>query len=577
MAQIAIPLVIAGALYLMSNDKKEEFTNPLVPNELQQSFLKDENKEHIKLEDTRVKDGRTDYYNNMAPTSLTPDNEGVYSQYQDKYLFKGKKKENNENVFKTLAGTEMSYNSINHNNMQIFYNNKSNGSSQMSFDNDIKLDRYNGLGSTTIDKKEVSAFFKPAENSQNVYGTQNQSDFFQSRVNESLRHANTKPWAEIKDSAGTLGFNSGVVDRDKWMPKKVDELRTTNNPKSNYLQTYQAPGYNPTAVDRNADVNKINMVKKKPDTYHMNCGVGGMGPAVGEAKPMQFSEQMLTDPNREHTSVSYYGAKSGIETQGYVKGQMSETHRQQLPTNSFTNLTGNNIYLTKDNSDSYNTYTNSRDTSQGYFGAMQGTFMQNIVDPLVKGLKHTKKTNFTENSNNGNLVGPVKHMVFNPKDKLSTTNREMTSEKIGLNHLNIERQEGMTSGYMTANPYLGHTQRESTNKSQMGIATSILPMGKSYDAEYNQRSFEKPLIGRSTIGNMNLFNSDINANINGREACDTRGTPIFMPNLAPHAGQMGMNTVMPQQYTNINEQYNHPDLLKAFKSNPYAQPLNSVA
>jgi hypothetical protein len=141
MAQIAIPLVIAGALYLMSNDKKEEFTNPLVPNELQQSFLKDENTEHIKIEDTRVKDGRSDYYNNMEPTSLNPENEGIYSQYQDKYLFKGKKKENNNNVFKSLAGTEMSYNSINHNNMQIFYNNKSNGSTQMSYDNDIKLDR----------------------------------------------------------------------------------------------------------------------------------------------------------------------------------------------------------------------------------------------------------------------------------------------------------------------------------------------------------------------------------------------------------------------------------------------------
>ena len=95
-------------------------------------------------------------------------------------------------------------------------------------------------------------------------------------------------------------------------------------------------------------------------------------------------------------------------------------------------------------------------------------------------------------------------------DNLATTNREMTGEKIGLNHLNIERQDATSTGYMTSNPYLGHTQRESTNKTQMGIATSILPMGKSYDAEYNQRSFEKPLIGRSTIGNMNLFNSIIN-------------------------------------------------------------------
>lgn len=579
MAQIAIPLVIAGALYLMSNNKKEDFTNPLVLDELNKSLISDQatNANSDKLNNNLI--NTKTFYNNIDPTSLSANNSGVYSQYQDKYLLKNSKKQGDgENLFQTLAGTEVKYNDMNHNNMQIFYNNKSNGASQMSFNNDIKLDTYGGLGSTVIEKKEISSLFKPAENSNNVYGTQNQSDFFQSRVNESLRHANTKPWAEIKDSGGSLGFNSGVVDRDKWMPKQVDELRTTNNPKSNYVQNYQSPAYQPTAVDRSAEVNQINMVKKKPDTYHMNCGVGGMGPASGEAKPMQFSEQMLTDPNREHTSVSYYGVKGALDTQGYVTGQANETHRQDLPTNSFTNLTGNSIYLTKDNSASYKAYTNSRDTSQDYFGAIQGTFMQTIVDPLVKGLKHTKKTNFTESSSGAmNLAGPVKHMVFNPKDNLPTTNREMTSEKIGLNHLNIERQSQDSKGYITSNPYLGHTQRESTNNSQIGIATSILPMGKSYDAEYNQRSFEKPLIGRTPIGNMNMFNSEMNATITGREVACDRASPVYIPNVAPHAGQLGMNTVLPQQYTNMNDQYNHPDLLKAFKSNPYAQPLNSVA
>jgi hypothetical protein len=578
MAQIAIPIVIAGALYLMSNDKKEDFTNPLVLEELEKGLVSGEqnNMNLAKLREDLTNGNTNTFYNNIDSTSLNTNNSGVYSQYQDKYLIKNKKPTSTgSNVFQTLAGTEMKYNDIQHNNMQIFYNSKSNGaSSQLSFENDIKLDTYSGLGSTTIEKKEVSSFFKPTENSQNVYGNQNQSDFFQSRINESLRHANTKPWAEVKDSAGTLGFNSGIVDRDKWMPKKVDELRTTNNPKSNYNQTYQSPAYQPSAVDRSAEVNKINMVKRKPDTYHMNslCNSEGFGVASGDVRPMQFSEQMLTDPNREHTSVSYYGAKSAMEGQQYVTGQTNETHRQELPTNSFTNLTGNNIYLTKDNSTSYKAYTNSRDTSVGYFGSIQGTIMQNIVDPLVKGLKHTKKSNFVESGGNGNLVGPVKHMVFNPKNNLATTNREMTGEKIGLNHLNIERQDGTSTGYMTANPYLGHTQRESTNKQPMGIATSILPMGKSYDAEYNQRSFEKPLIGRSTIGNMNLFNGQINANINGREACDTRGTPVFIPNMVPHTGQLGMNTVAPQKYNNINEEYNSPELLKAFKSNPYAQP-----
>jgi hypothetical protein len=46
MAQIAIPLVIAGALYLMSNDKKEKFSNPLVLEELENLYTEHDNR-HI--------------------------------------------------------------------------------------------------------------------------------------------------------------------------------------------------------------------------------------------------------------------------------------------------------------------------------------------------------------------------------------------------------------------------------------------------------------------------------------------------------------------------------------------------
>ena len=189
MAQIAIPIVIAGALYLMSNDKKEDFTNPLVLEELEKGLVSGEknNMNLAKLREDLTNGNTNTFYNNIDSTSLNTNNSGVYSQYQDKYLIKNKKPTTTgSNVFQTLAGTEMKYNDIQHNNMQIFYNSKSNGaSSQLSFENDIKLDTYSGLGSTTIEKKEISSFFKPTENSQNVYGNQNQSDFFQSRINES--------------------------------------------------------------------------------------------------------------------------------------------------------------------------------------------------------------------------------------------------------------------------------------------------------------------------------------------------------------------------------------------------------
>jgi hypothetical protein len=61
MAQIAIPLVVAGVLYLISNDKKETFID-----------IDSANDDIIK--------------NSVEHISIPVNNEGVYSQYQDKYM-----------------------------------------------------------------------------------------------------------------------------------------------------------------------------------------------------------------------------------------------------------------------------------------------------------------------------------------------------------------------------------------------------------------------------------------------------------------------------------------------------------
>ena len=66
------------------------------------------------------------------------------------------------------------------------------------------------------------------------------------------------------------------------------------------------------------------------------------GNALGILKPTQASEQMLTDENREHTSVSYYGTRVA-DTAGYVKGAYDIPHKPELPTNPYLNLTNNNL------------------------------------------------------------------------------------------------------------------------------------------------------------------------------------------------------------------------------------------
>ena len=112
MAQIAIPLVIAGVLFLISNDqkKKEDFT---IDSSGKYTYNATE-----KI-DSAV--GTANYKASTDKSVLPLNNTGTYTQYQDKYITPNPK----HTDFTSLAGEKLT--SIKHNNMNVFYNNKSNG------------------------------------------------------------------------------------------------------------------------------------------------------------------------------------------------------------------------------------------------------------------------------------------------------------------------------------------------------------------------------------------------------------------------------------------------------------------
>jgi hypothetical protein len=576
MAQVAIPLVIVGALYLMSNDKnKENFEDTPVDAPYQ-----------------LLKDNTTNFYNKLADSKIGMNNEGDYSQYQDKYYLGKKRNENTGDVLKDLNNNEVKINDVSsnmeqydsltgnkvpadgmsHNNMAMFYNSKSYG--HYTPDSQ-RMDNYTGAGSLTIDKREISALFKPEQNVQNVYGNQNQSEFFLSRVNESLRKANTTPWEKVRDNKGELGFNWSAADRDKSLPKEVDALRATNNPKSSYANNYTAPAYDPKQVT--SDQNLMGKyVKRGPDTFHVNDMVEAFGAPGGMEKPMSTPVQMLTKEQRETTNVEYYGLMSS-ESMGYTEKGNINVHRQQLATDTVLNMApqgANPTTAQNYGKDSYKSFTNNRDSNEDYYGNVRGIFLANVVDPIVKTLKHTKKPN-TENTKGGYLKGCVKPMVFNPREMLSATNREMDVEKIGQNHLTMERQQ--STGYLTSNPYLEDTQRQTTSNEVYGNAIGMAK-AKSYSAEYNQRNIQKPIENRIPNGNAKQYNTQNNYTLNKKEQSNdyVPFATARMPQV-PDNRLLGENTSTPSQYYNINDDYRSADLLKAFKSNPYTQPLHSVA
>ena len=559
MAQIAIPVVMLGALYLMSNDKtkKEGFKESSVSNVDEPTLLL-KDKENVVISKTDT-------------SKYTMNSEGEYSQYQDKYFTPKRDSSKPKSMFRSLDGNDMLMDDVKHSNMQVFYNSKSYGS---SFTENQILDSKDGKGSLFIEKKEISSLFKPTDKVTSVFGNQNQNDFYQSRVQESSRHANDKPWQEIKDQKGVNGFNWGLTERERHAPKTVDELRVATNPKSNYENNYRAPAYDPKQIAASQQ-QMGKFIKKTPETFKAYHGVESAGIAGGIERPRNKPIEMLTKEERESTTFEYYGVKLG-EEMGYAdKGQEGDVHKQTYLGADPLNLAPQGQFpSTQQNygKESYTSYTNSRDSQEEYYGTVGGMFMANVVDPIVKTLRYSKKMNTIDHTYQSNLKGGAKPLVFNPHEQLVTTHREMDVEKIGLNHLNTERQQG--TGYQVANPYLEATQRQSTQGEVFGQPKGK-EKNKSYDAEYNQRNTVRDVTNRFPLGNAKQLNVETNYT-NADRVVENNYRQMGRAPSVPDSRFLGVSTSEPQQYRIANQDPNF-DLLKAFKSNPYTQPIGSVA
>ena len=146
---------------------------------------------------------------------------------------------NNNLDYVSLSGQRVSGNYFEHNNMTPYFGGNMRGSSKDANSYEGLLDSYTGSGSQDINKQEQSPLFAPEDNLQWAHGAPNQSDFVQSRINPSMRMANVKPFEEQQvapglglgyTNEGADGFNSGMMNRESWQPKTVDELRVDSNP-----------------------------------------------------------------------------------------------------------------------------------------------------------------------------------------------------------------------------------------------------------------------------------------------------------------------------------------------------------
>ena len=597
MAELAIPLIALGSMYVISKQKYG-------------TSNQNQNEGYTNMHSTK---NQLPGINPPKPINNFPTTEevtrenniGAYvnaNQHTDKYsnpTQNGASRHDLPGPNYSLTGKPIDKSNFKHNNMAPFFGGKIRGATADSTVHESILDNMQGTGSQFFAKKEQAPLFNPQEGYQYANGAPNVSDFMQSRVNPSMKMANVKPWEEQRvgpglnkgfTNDGSAGFNSGLEARDLWTDRTVDELRVATNPKMTFeLQGHEGPG---THFIKSAPSSQTQgrVEKHLPEKYFASGPERWMTTTGLEKAPTARGIEVLHDVNRTNTTAEYYGTRANQGEGTYVDQEYQPSRRQLLPQKAFAPPTcsGNACPTSGDYGiQSFSNRSNNRSTTrQDTIMGPVGGIVKAIMSPIVDFIRPTRKEDVVDNMrSSGNPSAPVsKGQVYNPADRTKTTIREMTESDLDCNHLNVQQQDG--SAYLVSKHQPVQLQRDTTTTSHTGVAgPNGFASSKSYEAEYRQRNnVNKTQELRPNQGGTQMFNQVENISIHKRDG-DRDNNRWWVPSSGGTAGITARGIVenldrvkVSQGYDqNVNNDRIAPELLNAFKSNPYTQSLTSWA
>jgi hypothetical protein len=581
--ELAIPLIALGGMYVISNQtptKKENFSSSLpnvsVP---PRNYPILNNKELTNVVDKypNVNTATNDYLNQ---------NEYQLRERQGKHI------DNNIPQVYSLTGEYISSDQFTHNNMVPFNGKKPRGQIYNNNNAETILDSYSGGGSQVLKKTEQAPLFKPQDNVQWNFGMPNVSDFIQSRQNPVNKNAMVKPFESIHvgpgldkgyGTDGNLGFNSGLDARDKWMPKSVDELRVATNPKQEYdLNGLQGPAQSSI---KNVGI-EGRMEKNRPDTFFINTQDRWLTTTGAEKASQMIPEHIVKPSIRNETSSFQQGTPNSIlKTASYVPTNYEETKKLQLEGLDVGHSVSKAAPLQHESVDkhlkSHTNYANNRsvNTQPESFGSGFSRAMGAVIAPIMDILKPSRKEEYSQNVRQfGNLAGEVpSNYVVSQGDQPGITIKETTLyEPNGF----INNQKD-NAGYLLDQQRPIVNQRLTMNHDHFMGASSKLG-NRQYDSAYRQTNNEfkeTTIVSRPNIGNAKHFNPQMNVSIAKNEADRFNNRASIPKSTIANGPSRQTHGVLnsPPIYEQPNDNRISPDLLTAFKQNPYTHSLSSVA
>ena len=492
---------------------------------------------------------------------------------------------NNNPQFQSLTGNYISSTNISHNNMTPFFGSKTRGNAFVNDQSsDSVLDTMQGKGSEMIKKQEQAPLFKPQDNIQWTHGMPNQSEFMRSRMNAPNSMNNVKPWQEVQvgpginqgfhNNNGSGGFNSGMEHRDSYLPKNVNQLRTVTNPKITYsLNDRQGPAH--SEIKQLGTLGKVE--KHTPDTFFKNGPERYMTTTGAVIKPTMQSTIIEPIINRNNDPTNYMGG-AGTSNKEIVNGEYLPPHKQQLPARKMVDLHSNQKGKIDDHGQSSIYYnTNNRSVINSNREGNPTSIVDAMISPVMDFLRAGKKTNFVGNVRPNGNVQHDNGTYRAPTDKIAPTTRDTTLyDPMALGAM--PNGVAASKHASTMRPLEGpeNNQRSTTNYSILGAAGAPVGNMTSYEAGYNMDiKNDKTQSGQILQGGMNLYQGQINQSCGRQELPSQRVERGFSNNVGPNMTTMGkMKT--PQTYQQPNQTRMDPNLLAAFKNNPYTHSLSSA-
>ena len=609
--EIAIPLIALGGMYVVSNQSNENCTKKEIRKQRQENFTNMGIRSNLGV--------KTDNY--LPNVNIPPQNFPVSNinqlvdtvqQYPnpnaatDKYFNQNlyeQKVRNNVPVTKTIqdvysmTGNYLNSEQFKHNNMVPFNGGKVKGRTYDVNINESVLDNMIGSGSQVIKKIEQAPLFKPEQNMQWAYGMPNQSDFYQSRVNPAMKNNNVKPFDSIMVGPGldqgygingSNGYNSGMEARDKWLPKTVDQLRVDTNPKLEYeLINHEGPA---NSFIKTAPTTQMlgRVEKQRPDTFFINTQDRWLTTTGAEKGETLRPIQELGILRRNDIATEYMGPAGAIDVKATTAPQNFEKSKRHEAFQGGVNhsrATGQGNHTDKDMFlRSHTNYENHRSTVKqpetlrsGFSGAIGA-----VVAPIMDMFRPTRKD---ETINNVRVYGDagtsfmVKGPVYNPQDTTATTIKETTLYSPNFN-INNQKEGIYVNNYTSPD----NTQRDTTSceyyTSAGGYATGYGDM--SYEAAYMQHNNDiksQTIMNRPNQGGTQIFNQQMHLSTikSDSDRLDGRVNPAFssISSLPPSVNTYG--AIRAPQYYNECAGCDRiqPDILSAFKNNPYTHSLTS--